>query len=113
MLHYKILKKIMRIKQNEIYPYTYWSVMSIKNVFKFFFLRENYNVEWGAVQREHNYLTRTMENEPLFTPKSVNRFQNRTISFLMPRILNEMPVSLRKIELINFNEIKNFYLSKL
>ena len=109
----KILKKM--IKKNvdmDIDVFKYWNVLSVNNIFKYCFIRENLSEEWDGSLREHNYRTRTMENEPLFTPKNLNRFQNRTCHYLMPRLLNELPINIRNLECENFlKNVKEFYLS--
>ena len=114
-LHKKILNKMIKKKScnnSETDVYKYWNVMSIDTLFKICFLKENVGMEWGGTNREHNYGTRIMENVPLFTPKSLNRYHDRTVSFIMPRILNEIPISIRNTESNNFiKEIKKFYLS--
>ena len=114
-LHKKILKKMAKKKSSnnsEIDVYKYWNVMSIDTLFKICFLKENVGMEWGGANREHNYGTRIMENVPLFTPRGLNRYHDRTVAFIMPRILNEIPLSIRNTESINLiKEIKKFYLS--
>ena len=54
-----------------------------------------------------------MRYEQMFVPRPINRFQSRTIEYLMPKILNNIPPELRTLE--NANQLKKdlkvFYLS--
>jgi hypothetical protein len=52
-----------------------------------------------------NYVTRGSANEPLVTPRAVNRFNIRLPEYIIPRIWNEIPVPLRKLR--NKLEVKN------
>ena len=109
----KILKKMIKKNvQSDVDVFKYWNVLSVNKIFKYCYIRENISEEWEGSLREHNYRTRIMESEPLVTPKSINRFQNRTSQYLMPRLLNEIPCNIRNIERANFlKNVKEFYLS--
>jgi hypothetical protein len=75
----------------------YWDIMSVKNMVQFSLCRENYFIDWGRENISHNYQTRVMSNQPLFMPKYLNRFQNKTISYMLPRIWNSLPNELKEL----------------
>jgi hypothetical protein len=48
--------------------------------------------------------------DPLIEPRADNRFGERTVKYLLPRLWNELPMNLKKLE--SKNEVK-LYLKKL
>ena len=74
---------------------------------------KNYFENWGAVVRQHEHQTRMMITEQMFIPRCNNRFQNRTVEYLMPKLLNNLPLELKSLASPNDvkKHVKDYYLT--
>ena len=70
-------------------------------------------LHWGAVVRQHEHQTRMMITEQMFIPRCNNRFQNRTVEYLMPKLLNNLPLELKSLASPNDvkKHVKDYYLT--
>ena len=77
--------------------YKFWNVMSLSNLSKFSILKENLLSDWGGVIRYHEHNTRTIVNAPFLVPIRENRFQSKTVKYILPRLWNELPNDIKHI----------------
>jgi hypothetical protein len=87
--------------------------MSTNNLAKFVLLKENYLNDWGGELINHNYQTRIMTRQPLFLPRNLNRYQSKTIVYILPRIWNSLPNDLKNLpSQVEINiKLKNYFKS--
>jgi hypothetical protein len=113
----RILKKM---KKGEKFNYddnvyAYWKILPVKMCAKFIFLIEKYFNESHGEVRTNHYETRSSQNEPLETPRSKNRFHERTTHYILPRLWNEIPKELKNLttKIAVKSKLKMFYVSQL
>ena len=116
----KCQKKVLKImKKSEIDPsinlFSYWKVLPVNLQAKHSLIYENYFNDIHGESRTHNYETRLMTHDQLITPRSVNRFGERLIDYILPRIWNELPSDLKCLssELCVKKKVKEWLLSCL
>jgi hypothetical protein len=77
--------------------FRYWKVLPVNFQAKHAVVCENYFNDMHGELRVHDHETRLMNNDQLITPRSVNRFGDRMIEFLFPRIWNDLPQELKNL----------------
>lgn len=99
----KLQKRILKCMKREgqfdenVNVYHYWNILPVSALAKYVFLRENYFSYKGEL-RLHQYETRNMESEPLFIPRIVSRYDQRTLKYILPRVWNSLPLRLKNLQ---------------
>jgi hypothetical protein len=87
-----------QLKTNDNNVYKIWNVLPLNLAFDQIILTLKYFDQNHGVPRVHNYRTRTALNKPLIMPKSLNKYQERTWKYIMPRLWNKLPSELKNYQ---------------
>jgi len=81
---------------NVLRKFKTWNVLPLNTVFEQIILTLKYFDSNHGVRRLHNYGSRTASNNPLIMPKIINKFQERTWNYIMPRLWNKLSAKVKK-----------------
>lgn len=117
-LQQRILKTIvhknikMACNRNYDSLFLHCKVLPIQKMFKVGLLVEQYNRSDILRPVEHKIGTRKVTNKEMTTTGFNNTYGRRTDKYIMPRLINELPLSLKEtITITNIkHKIKNYYL---
>jgi hypothetical protein len=110
----KLMRKGSKFKSINEY-FTHFNILPVKDLMKYAVLLENYFVDEHGVPRTHTYNTRTALNNPLFVPRSLNRFGERTKRCILPHLWNNLPNKYKILNNINIvkKKLKLYFLGQL
>lgn len=109
-IQYRLLKLLVPLKIKIKYTedpaglFKYCGVLPISEKVKYNLLVENYFNEEIQVPINHKIATRKITNKELYIPISNNEYGKRTSQYLIPRLMNNLPIAIK--DKINHNNIK-------
>jgi Reverse transcriptase (RNA-dependent DNA polymerase) len=110
----KAMKKGPKFQsENEIFKY--WKILPIDILLKQRILIDKYFDDKCGEPRKHPYETRFAQTNPLQTQRCLNRFHERTWDYVLPRLWNEIPNSLKNLSnrsIVKY-KLKKFFESQL
>ena len=97
---------------NEFKLFQYCKVLPIQDKVKHILLKEHF-FHYNRNYKEHKILTRSISNNTIETTRANNFYGKRTLNYIIPRLINEVPKTLKdKITINNIKyKIKDFFFS--